>query len=81
MKEIHKAGRLINLVQRCDRCGEVLNDYRNTMYPDGQPPPSGFAVGANIEVKRGNPRYSGTTDEAPTCEEVPRDSIEEHGLL
>jgi hypothetical protein len=79
-REIHRAGPFVNLVQRCARCGEVLRDYRNAMYPEGQPPPSGFAAGANIEVVRGNPTYSGVTSDPPTCDEQPRDSIEEHGL-
>lgn len=81
MREIHEAGPLVNLVQRCTRCGDVLSDYRNTMYPEGDPPPSGWAVGAHIEVDRGWPVQWWTTDDAPTCEAVPTDSIEEHGLL
>jgi hypothetical protein len=65
---IHKAGPMIAWVQLCTRSGEVLTDYRNAMYPEGTPPPSGWAEGAHIEVLTGNPRYSGVTDAAPDCE-------------
>jgi hypothetical protein len=65
---IHVAGKMIDWVQPCTRCGEVLSDYRNAMYPEGTPPPSGWEEGAHIEVLTGNPRYSGVTDAAPDCE-------------
>jgi len=66
---IHEAGALMtDGVQRCTRCDHILNDYRNTMVPEGTPPMRGWAVGAFVEVLEGNPTYSGVTDQAPNCE-------------
>ena len=65
---IHVAGPMIDWVQVCERCGEVLSDYRNSMYPEGTPSPSGWTEGAHIEVLTWNPRYSGVTDAEPDCE-------------
>lgn len=81
MREIHVAGPMVDWVQRCARCGEVLSDYRNAMVPEGDPPPCGWAVGAHIEIEGINPIQSWVTDDAPTCEEISPDSIEGHGLL
>jgi hypothetical protein len=81
MREIHVAGPLVNWVQRCARCGEVLSDYRNAMIPEGDPLPVGWAVGAHIEMEGINPIRLCVTDDTPTCEELPVDSIEGHGLL
>jgi hypothetical protein len=81
MREIHVAGPLVDWVQRCARCGEVLSDYRGSMVPVGDPPPIGWAVGAYIEIEGINPIQSWVTNDSPTCEEVPPDSIEGHGLL
>ena len=81
MREIHIAGSMAGLVQRCALCGEVLSDYRNSMIPEGDQPPRGWAIGAHVEIEGINPRSSFVTDDAPTCEEVPPDSIEGHGLL
>lgn len=64
---IHEAGPLVDGIQECVRCGYVLTDYRHAMVPEGDPVPTGWAEGAFIEVSAGNPRYSSTTDEAPTC--------------
>lgn len=67
--KIHVAGPMIDLVQECARCGKVLTDYRNTMVPaeEGGRPLTGWAEGAHVEVSEGNPRYSSTTDDEPTC--------------
>lgn len=64
---IHEAGPLVNWVQQCVRCGYVLTDYRHAMVPEGSGSPNGWAEGAFIEVSEGNPRYSATTDDEPTC--------------
>jgi hypothetical protein len=72
IREIHVAGPMIEFVQRCARCGEVLSDYRNAMYPEGDPPPRGWAAGAHIEIERGFPTFSTVVDDAPTCDEAPR---------
>ncbi len=79
MREIHIAGRVVDWVQRCSRCGDVLTDYRNTMVPDDQPPLTGWAVGAHIEVERGNPTAWWPTTDPATCEEQPEDSLD--GLI
>ena len=57
-------------VQRCERCGEILTDFRNVMVPTGTPPLQGWKVGAHVEVITGNPRYSGLTYEAADCERL-----------
>jgi len=67
---IHRAGPLVDGVQRCTRCGYILSDYRNAAWPEGQPPPTGFEVGKAIDVEPGNPRWSSVTDDAPTCVEA-----------
>jgi hypothetical protein len=64
---IHEAGPLVNGLQECARCGYVLTDYRHAMIPEGDPEPCGWADGAFIEVSDGNPRYSSTTEDEPTC--------------
>ena len=45
-------------IQRCGRCGFVLNDYRGVMVPHGTPPLRGWEAGARIVILAGNPRYS-----------------------
>jgi hypothetical protein len=65
---IHEAGQMIAGLQRCTRCGVVLTDYRNAMVPEGDPAPSGWAVGAFVDVAPGSPRVSILTDHPPTCE-------------
>lgn len=42
----HHVGELNEMVQRCVLCGEIINDYRNAMWPQGQPAPTGFASGS-----------------------------------
>jgi hypothetical protein len=72
MSEIHVAGPLVEWVQRCSRCGYVLNDYRNSMIPEGDPPPRGWAVGVFVEVVDcGTFRASTVTDDLPTCDHEP----------
>jgi hypothetical protein len=73
---IHEAGRLIESVQRCARCGYILTDYRNTMVPDGTPPLYGWAVGEWVDVDEGNPRFSDVTEHPPTCEVTDVGAIE-----
>jgi hypothetical protein len=69
---IHVAGEMTSEgVQRCERCGAILTDYRGAMVPDGQGPlGGGWAVGAHVEVLTGNPKYSGLTDDAADCEQL-----------
>jgi len=64
---IHKAGVLVDQIQRCIRCGYVLSDYRNAMIPVGDPPLVGFAVGAAVEVFEGNPRHCVVVEDRPNC--------------
>lgn len=42
---VHNAGRMVDLVQRCTRCGAVICDYRNAVVPVGEELGSGFAEG------------------------------------
>lgn len=68
---IHLAGPLDDTgVQRCERCGYVLTDYRGAMVPTGSPPLRGWDEGAHVEVITGNPKYSGLTDDRPNCRKV-----------
>ena len=43
-----------DMIQRCILCGEVISDYQNAMWPDGQPPPKGLPAG-DIYVRAGSP--------------------------
>lgn len=52
------------LVQKCIICGETISDYRNTMAPEGTPPPQGFAAGI-VYVSDGNPVITQIADPAP----------------
>ena len=71
MSEIHIAGPMIDFVQRCSRCGEILTDYRDSAVPEGDPPPRGWMVDARIEVERyhGMVAFS-ITDARPTCDYI-----------
>lgn len=64
---IHVAGAMIGQVQRCERCHEVISDYRGGAVPIGQDWPTGFAEGAHVEIEGTNPRYLGLTDAPATC--------------
>lgn len=50
----HVVGEMVELVQRCLICGEVISDYRNAWYPAGQDAPTGWAPG-ELFVSSGNP--------------------------
>ena len=81
-REIHVAGLLVAMMQRCIRCGEVLSDYRNSMIPKGDPVPVGWTPGVAVEIVRGFPmQYLRVEGETPTCDAAPADAIEAHGLL
>ncbi len=70
---IHVAGPLEGLVQRCSRCGAILNDYTNAMVPEGSGRLNGFAEGAHVEVQRHEWFGSSTvTAEPADCERLPR---------
>lgn len=43
-----------SMVQRCLICGEIISDYRNAMWPNGQDPPKGWGSGP-VYVLGGNP--------------------------
>ena len=64
---IHVAGPMVEWVQRCARCGEVISDYRHSMIPEGDPAPRGWTVGAHVEVDGIQPRLWWLTTDAPTC--------------
>jgi hypothetical protein len=64
----HVVGELNGNVQRCVICGEIINDYRNAMWPVGQPAPTGFAPG-DLYITNGNPKmYVSSIDEYDTSE-------------
>ena len=67
---IHQAGPLTSAgVQLCARCGYLLNDYRNTMVPDGTPQLRGWAVDASVQVQNfGYMRASNLVEAQPDCE-------------
>lgn len=58
---IHLAGKPDGLVQKCVRCGHVLQDYTNAQSVGDWKP---VWWSGNVVV---NERFSGTTDEAPNC--------------
>jgi hypothetical protein len=43
-----------DFVQKCELCGEIISDYRNSAWPAEQGPPKGFDEG-NVYVSVGNP--------------------------
>lgn len=59
---IHVAGAWDpELGQLCDRCGYVLSrSLRNAAWREGEEPPAGWGVGAEILVIEGNPTFSAT---------------------
>jgi hypothetical protein len=65
---IHVAGPYVDGVQRCARCDDVLCDYRNAAWPDGQDPPEGFAEGAHVKIDKFDYlTQMTTTAEPPDC--------------
>ena len=68
---IHQAGPLERGVQRCLRCGELISDYRDTMVPEGDPPPRGWAIGAFVQVEQVTSfaRAWALVDDPPDCPE------------
>lgn len=44
----HIAGPFQDGIQKCIKCGRILADYTNTVYPAGQEAPKGFVEGAKI---------------------------------
>ncbi len=41
----HEAGKMVDGVQSCVRCGEIITDYRNTQTPGGGHGLQGFPMG------------------------------------
>jgi len=64
MSIIHTAGDVEGLMQKCSRCGAVLQDYTNTLSV-GEWFPSWWA--GNVVVGQG---FSAATDEPANCEAV-----------
>ena len=48
-----------SMVQYFVICGEIISDYRNAMWPSGQPAPKGYSSG-EIFVQKGNPTITTT---------------------
>lgn len=68
---IHEAGEYVDWVQKCVRCGYVLNDHRNAAWPHGQEPPTGYKVGASVDVNESPGfRSSVVVDDPPDCQPV-----------
>lgn len=55
---MHVAGAMINGVQRCTRCGAVLEDITCAAWPEGEPAPQGWRPNAIIGRIRGNPTFT-----------------------
>jgi len=49
-----------SMVQRCLICGSTISDYRNTMWPSGQNPPTGYPAGEVFVSFGTNPTISCT---------------------
>jgi hypothetical protein len=67
---IHIAGRYLDGVQRCVRCGLILADYRNAAWPVGQEPPSGWTEGSHVVIEGHNPTFLAITVEPADCETI-----------
>lgn len=44
-----------SMIQRCIICGEIINDYTNAMWPQGQKSPKGYSAGNVYVSKNINP--------------------------
>lgn len=44
-----------SIIQGCLICGEIINDYSNVMWPQGQEPPKGYPAGNVYISKNTNP--------------------------
>lgn len=62
MKVIHSAGKPIGFIQRCQRCGVVLQDYTNSLGVGDWHP---VWWDGNVFI---DGRFSGTTEEPANCE-------------
>ena len=58
----HLVGNLVDGIQRCIICGEIINDYTDVMYPAGQPAPKGFPAGP-VYVSGTNPKIYTSIEE------------------
>ena len=45
-----------SMIQRCLICGEVISDYRNAMWPNGQSAPKGWESGPVYVSNTKNPQ-------------------------
>lgn len=61
----HVAGPLVDLVQLCTRCGEVISDYRNQERPQWTSPPKGFPLGPITKI--GSMTVSGFSEDGTRC--------------
>lgn len=69
---VHEAGPVIDgMIQRCVRCGFVLNDYTFALgfahSRQPMPPLQGWQLGASVEVLGGDVTCAGLTDAVPDC--------------
>lgn len=65
----HIAGPYRNGVQRCEACGGIISDDRNTMVEEGTPPIRGFARGPIHRI--GNMTATGVDESLPFCDGRP----------
>lgn len=64
---VHTPGLVLELVQRCVRCGVVLSDYRGAQSA-GDWSPAGWSVEANVQVSDGaTARFTFATMRPATC--------------
>lgn len=60
----HVVGKMVDLIQRCIICGEVICDYTHSARPKQQGTPPGYEEG-NVYVSTGNPRHYASELMAP----------------
>jgi hypothetical protein len=69
----HVAGELVDQVQLCTRCGEVISDYRNLERPSWKSPPKGFPPGPITKI--GSLTVTGTSEDGTRCKPKEPDHV------
>lgn len=72
---IHRAGPIVDKIQRCVDCGSILCNYQNAMVQVGQSFPSGWAEGAEVTywgpLDGTNQSVVGAHHPAIRCRDIP----------
>lgn len=53
---VHVANEMVDLMQRCARCGETLTDYRNAAVEEGGGRIRGWGEGTRVAISGTNPK-------------------------